>query len=113
MTDWKAEYAKVEQRLFETTQRLATSEAACNAQEEENTRTHDAWGIEVNELGQQYEHLTARLAEVEALLRKYEPEPDKCEHGVAEGDWCEPCNKAYKEAADDAAKGGRNEDGTS
>ena len=53
--------------------------------------------------------LTARLAEVEARLRKYEPEADKCEHGVAEGDWCEPCNKAYKEAADETAKEERNE----
>jgi len=25
-------------------------------------------------------------------------ETDRCEHGVTVGDWCEPCNKAYKEA---------------
>lgn len=24
--------------------------------------------------------------------------PGFCEHGVAEGDWCEPCNRAYKDA---------------
>ncbi len=24
---------------------------------------------------------------------------DICEHGVPAGDWCEPCNLAYKEAA--------------
>lgn len=52
---------------------------------------------------------TKRLAAAEARLRVYEPEPGKCEHGVAEGDWCEPCNKAYKEAADEAAKGGGDE----
>jgi hypothetical protein len=23
----------------------------------------------------------------------------QCEHGVPEGDWCEPCNKEYKRAA--------------
>jgi hypothetical protein len=23
----------------------------------------------------------------------------RCEHGVPEGDWCEPCNKEYKRAA--------------
>jgi hypothetical protein len=22
-----------------------------------------------------------------------------CEHGIREGDWCEPCNKEYKRAA--------------
>ena len=22
-----------------------------------------------------------------------------CEHGITEGDWCEPCNKEYKRAA--------------
>jgi hypothetical protein len=29
--------------------------------------------------------------------------PRRCEHGVADGDWCEPCNKAYKDAAKDQA----------
>lgn len=28
-----------------------------------------------------------------------EPSGSKCEHGIAEGDWCEPCNKEYKRAA--------------
>jgi hypothetical protein len=26
------------------------------------------------------------------------PEIETCEHGVKDGDWCEPCNKAEKEA---------------
>jgi len=25
-------------------------------------------------------------------------EEDECEHGVFIGDWCEPCNRAYKDA---------------
>lgn len=25
-------------------------------------------------------------------------EKDVCEHGVASGDWCQPCNEAYKRA---------------
>lgn len=29
------------------------------------------------------------------------PRPDVCEHGIPEGDWCETCNRAYKEAAAD------------
>lgn len=52
------------------------------------------------------ERLEAENEQLLARLRHYEPEPGKCEHGVAEGDWCEPCNKAYKEAAIEAAKGG-------
>jgi hypothetical protein len=27
------------------------------------------------------------------------PHPVACEHGVPDGDWCEPCNQAYKAAA--------------
>jgi hypothetical protein len=27
------------------------------------------------------------------------PVPGICEHGIMEGDWCEPCNKEYKRAA--------------
>jgi hypothetical protein len=46
--------------------------------------------------------LTSRLAAAEARLRKYDPEPGKCEHGVAEGDWCEPCNHDYKQASIEA-----------
>ena len=36
-----------------------------------------------------------------AALLKFadEREGPVCEHGVKEGDWCEPCNRAYKEAA--------------
>jgi len=26
----------------------------------------------------------------------------QCEHGVIEGDWCDPCNKEYKRAAREA-----------
>lgn len=28
-------------------------------------------------------------------------DPETCEHDVRIGDWCEPCNEAYKEAAAD------------
>lgn len=27
-------------------------------------------------------------------------EGDFCEHGIADGEWCEPCNHEYKEAAE-------------
>ena len=27
------------------------------------------------------------------------PTEECCEHGILEGDWCEKCNRAYKEAA--------------
>lgn len=29
----------------------------------------------------------------------------RCEHGISEGDWCEPCNKEYKRAAKAAGFG--------
>ena len=35
---------------------------------------------------------------IKRLEMKYEPAPGFCEHGVRDGDWCEECNKAYKEA---------------
>jgi hypothetical protein len=44
-------------------------------------------------------------AEIDLLQNKIsrlEPKPGYCEHGVLDGDWCEPCNKAYKEAAKEA-----------
>lgn len=44
------------------------------------------------------DQLAEARAELAAMKQKYEPEPGYCEHGVAEGDWCEPCNRAYKEA---------------
>lgn len=28
----------------------------------------------------------------------FEIGPPRCEHGIVEGDWCEPCNKASHEA---------------
>ena len=27
------------------------------------------------------------------------PEPDLCEHGVPDGDWCPDCNREYKRTA--------------
>lgn len=33
------------------------------------------------------------------------PHSDICEHGVNDGDWCEPCNRAYKEAQVDPDNG--------
>jgi hypothetical protein len=35
---------------------------------------------------------------IQRLRAKYEPQPGLCEHGVQDGEWCEECNKAYKEA---------------
>ena len=32
-------------------------------------------------------------------------EADHCEHGVMCGEWCEPCNRAYKEAQFDPENG--------
>jgi hypothetical protein len=52
--------------------------------------------IDIEQLEQRLANATA---EVDRLRLKYEPLPDHCEHGVADGDWCEPCNRAYKEAA--------------
>lgn len=38
-------------------------------------------------------------AAVERLIHEH----DVCEHGVVCGDWCEPCNAAYKLAAEENA----------
>ena len=38
------------------------------------------------------------------VARTYEQEiarSDICEHGVLCGEWCEPCNRAYREARED------------
>lgn len=43
--------------------------------------------------------LEATINRLTKKLEAYEPKPGHCEHGVEEGDWCEPCNRAYKEAA--------------
>ena len=32
-------------------------------------------------------------------IEMYESLIGKCEHGVPEGDWCQPCNAEYKRAA--------------
>ena len=29
------------------------------------------------------------------------PVPEKCEHGIKDGDWCDPCSRAYRAAASD------------
>lgn len=34
-----------------------------------------------------------------AAVQRLMHEADTCEHGVVCGEWCEPCNRAYKEAA--------------
>ena len=47
------------------------------------------------------ERLAAAETENARLLtriRRYEPEPGICEHGVTEGDWCEPCNREHEAA---------------
>lgn len=36
---------------------------------------------------------------------------DRCEHGVKEGDWCHPCNKAMKDAIRDLQISADIEDG--
>ena len=36
-----------------------------------------------------------------AKLNRLDPPPGQCEHGVADGDWCELCNAEYKRAAAD------------
>lgn len=44
------------------------------------------------------------VAELIAAWRENEarkPKPGQCEHGIGEGDWCEPCNAAYKQARED------------
>lgn len=41
------------------------------------------------------------LVEVEDAIRKFREADDICEHGVKDGDYCEPCNRAYKDAAAD------------
>lgn len=35
---------------------------------------------------------------VSLALKQNLQEKDICEHGVCCGDWCEPCNRAYKQA---------------
>ena len=36
---------------------------------------------------------------LQAIVDRYEPPPGKCEHGVEDGEYCEPCNREYKRAA--------------
>lgn len=45
-----------------------------------------------------YQRADDALERIEyALVLEIEAEAGiRCEHGVADGDWCEPCNKAYK-----------------
>lgn len=56
-----------------------------------------------NEFGKipdKYAHWTADRLDAEiALMQKARAALDVCEHGVQDGDWCEPCNKEYKRAA--------------
>lgn len=56
-----------------------------------------------NEFGRipdKYAHWTFDRLDAEILaMRKARAALDVCEHGVQDGDWCEPCNKEYKRAA--------------
>lgn len=36
------------------------------------------------------------------LLDRISPRPGVCEHGVADGDYCQPCNREYKRAEQEA-----------
>lgn len=36
---------------------------------------------------------------LQTIVDRYEPPPGQCEHGVQDGDWCEPCNREYKLAS--------------
>lgn len=45
------------------------------------------------------EQLEAENARLAARLQQYEPKPGHCEHGIQDGEYCEPCNREYKRAA--------------
>lgn len=45
------------------------------------------------------QQLAESRADCERLRTKYEPPTGFCEHGIQEGDWCEPCNREYKAAS--------------
>jgi hypothetical protein len=49
----------------------------------------------VEELAALASELGATDAEIEEATATV---PTACEHGVPDGDWCEPCNHAYKQA---------------
>lgn len=52
------------------------------------------------------DHQARELEQLRAVVARLEPPPGVCEHGVIEGDWCEPCNREYKEAAEAAKESG-------
>jgi hypothetical protein len=41
----------------------------------------------------------------EAAIARHRELMDQCEHGIPIGQWCEPCNKAYKAAQIDPDNG--------
>jgi hypothetical protein len=49
-------------------------------------------------IGTQLKLCVVCAMEVSRVLQMNLDEKDICEHGVCAGDWCEPCNQAYKEA---------------
>ena len=102
ISDLREMNGQLRARAIAAEQRLAAAEAE---RDDAKRILAIAVGRDEGVLSHIISELKQRLAAAEARLRRYEPEPGKCEHGVAEGDWCEPCNKAYKDAADEAAKG--------
>ena len=38
------------------------------------------------------------------LAQLAKPQAERCEHGIADGEYCEPCNREYKRAAVENAK---------
>jgi len=59
---------------------------------------HAAAIAERNTALQRLEAAEAMCEQLRTRLMHYEPPAGCCEHGVTEGDWCEPCNHAYKDA---------------
>jgi hypothetical protein len=39
------------------------------------------------------------VEKLHAILDRISPRPELCEHGIADGDYCESCNREYKRAA--------------
>jgi hypothetical protein len=66
------------------------------------TRCEDCREIEL-QAAAELDRMTAEVVRLQAIVDRLEPPPWKCEHGVSDGDWCEPCNREYKRAEEESA----------
>lgn len=60
-------------------------------------RTWDYWfAVLENELQRGQAPIDALVRATADTAAVYDIGPTRCEHGIKEGDWCEPCNLEYE-----------------